>query len=303
MSSNCETNFWLGNWYCVGISGAPPCPATTTSITSTTPTSSPTTTTASATVTGDPSPAGPTHSGIPCQCIEFHTVESGDTCTTVTELYGISLSTFLSMNPAVNADCSVNFWLGSSYCVRVTGDEECPVPSTTSELPVTTAGPTPASPTFPNIDCHCNAFYKLRAEDTCDSVMERFDVEPQDFFAWNPEVAQNCTFNFYVGYSYCVGIGETCSVASSFTGTGINTATDYSYVSDGTKATENPRPTATGFPPEPLQSDTPDNCQAYYQAADFDTCVSIVYRFKDQMDEEQLWVPFHLGSIFSLQKS
>ncbi|KAM7214512.1 hypothetical protein V8F06_010073 [Rhypophila decipiens] len=283
VSSDCVNNFWGGYSYCVRT-----CPTTTISTASTRPTTS-----ASVTVTADPSPAGPTHSGIPCQCVGFHTVQSGDTCETVPALYGIFLATFLSMNPAVSADCAENFWLGSSYCVRVTGEDECPVPSTSSEVPVTTAGPTPASPTFPNIDCHCNAFYKLRAEDTCESVMDRFDVEPQDFFAWNPEVAQNCTFNFYVGYSYCVGIGDTCSMAPSFTGTGVNTATDYSYVSDGTRATENPRPTATGFPPEPLQSGTPENCQEYYQAADIDTCLSIVHRFSDQMDQEQFheWNP------------
>ena len=158
-------------------------------------------------------------------------------------------------------------------------------------MPVTTAGPTPASPIFPNTDCRCNAFYKLRVEDTCESVFDRFDVQPADFFTWNPEVAQNCTFNFYVGYSYCVGIGTGSPCSSdpySFTGTGTNTATDYSYVSDGTKAVDNPRPTATGFPPEPLQAGTPENCQDYYQASDVDTCVSIVSRFRDRVDESLL---------------
>lgn len=286
VSSDCGSNFWLGNWYCVGISGETTCHATATSTTS-----------PPATVTGDPAPSGPTHSGIPCQCNNYHTIVSGETCESLTTQYGITLAQFLSMNPAVNQDCSVNFWLGSSYCVGVTGDLECPVSSSSSELPVTTAGPTPASPTFPNTDCRCNAFYKLREEDTCESITERFDMDLADFLIWNPEVAQNCTFNFYVGYSYCVGVDNVgaCSSgpSSSFTRTGLNTATDYSYVSDGTKARDNPRPTATGFPPEPLQPGTPANCQEYYQSRDVDTCMSIAHLFRDQLDESKFrqWNP------------
>ncbi|KAK4447078.1 hypothetical protein QBC34DRAFT_143074 [Podospora aff. communis PSN243] len=289
VSANCGTNFWLGNWYCVGVSGAATCPTSTVSPTRTS-------TRPPSTVTGAPAPAGPTHSGIPCQCNQFHTVVDGDTCPSLTRFYGISRSDFLAWNPAVNSDCTVNFWRGSSYCVGVTGDPDCPSPSSSSELPVTTAVPTPASPTFPNTDCRCNAFYQLRRPDTCESLFEQFDLAPADFFTWNPEVSRNCTFNFYVGYSYCVGIGagSPCStdIPTSFA-TGMNTATDYSYVSDGTKASAGPLPTATGFPPEPLQPGTPSNCQQFYRATDVDTCMSISYLFRDQLNENlfKQWNP------------
>ncbi len=266
VDSNCANNFWIGNSYCVGVSGASTCPATTTATTTTTMAPGATTNTLTGTAIGSPSPAGPTFTGIPCQCNEFHPVSNGDTCDTIAAQYAITTAQFLEWNPAVSSDCSSNFWIGNWYCVGVTGDPECPVASTTSEEPVTTAGPTPASATFPGIPCECSAFYKLLPDDTCESVFTRFNIDADDFFDWNPEVSRNCTFNFYIGYSYCVGVGAagSCTVTSSFTGTGSNTATDYSYVSDGTKATLAPRPTATDFPPSPVQDGAPINCESTF---------------------------------------
>jgi hypothetical protein len=65
------------------------------------------------------SPDGAVHPGQPENCNGWHTVVSGDDCQAVSQRYGISMSQFLEWNPAVSSDCINNFWIDSSYCVRI----------------------------------------------------------------------------------------------------------------------------------------------------------------------------------------
>ncbi|KAL7929521.1 hypothetical protein V8C35DRAFT_331597 [Trichoderma chlorosporum] len=297
VSSDCAQNFWVGDAYCVGVSSA-----TTT-------------------------PGGPTFPGIPCTCDEYYTIVKGDGCPGVATKFGITVAQFLQWNPAVSSDCSSNFWVGNSYCVGVSGSKACPSTttsaqssassskassktsstvfskssSTTTSLATkttsvaTTAGPTPATPTFPGIPCQCNLYYEVVDGDTCPSVESQFKISSDEFFAWNPSVSTDCKFNFYIGYSYCVGVSSdtSCSSSSSSVDTAsINTAT-YSYITEGTFASSAPHPTATGWPPQPTQSGVPSNCQQYYQADRIDTCASIQHRYSHQMSMDQFleWNP------------
>lgn len=84
VSADCGTNFWGGEAYCVRV-GAP----------------------------------GPTMAGIASNCDAWHTVVSGDDCSTVEKQYNITSAQFLAWNPAVSVDCQTNFWAGESYCVGV----------------------------------------------------------------------------------------------------------------------------------------------------------------------------------------
>ena len=135
-------------------------------------------------------------------------------------------------------------------------------PSSSSHA--TTAGPQPATPTFPNIACNCNKFYDLGPDDTCPGVQARFGITADQFFQWNPDVSKNCTFNFYVGFSYCVGVGSgsACSTFSSPpVQTGVTNTAAYSAITDGTFASQAPQPTSTDWPPKPLQEGVPSNCE------------------------------------------
>ncbi|KAK0670018.1 carbohydrate-binding module family 50 protein [Cercophora samala] len=113
VSSDCTSNFWIGQAYCVGTTSS------TTSVV--------TTTTSSA-----PGPPGPTHIGQPSACNRWHVVVSGDTCESVPVMYSITRAQFQTWNPAVSADCTQNFWLGQAYCVGVSGQQ--PAASTTLRI-------------------------------------------------------------------------------------------------------------------------------------------------------------------------
>lgn len=279
---------------------------------------------------------------------------ANDTCDTIPAAFGITRAQFLAWNPAVSADCTQNFWAGYAYCVGVSSSSEstpasilasptplstflgipctCAPTSTTkagtpssssSSSHATTAGPKPTTPTFPNIACNCNKFYDIGPDDTCPSVQTRFGITADQFFQWNPDVSKNCTFNFYVGFSYCVGAdasGACSTVSSQPAHTGVTETPSYSAITDGTFATQGPRPTSTDWPPKPVQEGVPSNCEfwmdpptcfapscvdgvssllilpcllrsiglQYYQANAADTCVSIQHRFSHQMTMDQL---------------
>ncbi|ORY68194.1 uncharacterized protein BCR38DRAFT_463783 [Pseudomassariella vexata] len=97
VSSDCLTNYWLGEAYCVGVSGE----------------STPTTTTPSGTTT-KPTPPAPTMSGEPDNCNKWAVVTDGVTCTDMARQAGISLSQFLAWNPA---------WLVGGRLMLLAGDK------------------------------------------------------------------------------------------------------------------------------------------------------------------------------------
>jgi hypothetical protein len=61
-------------------------------------------------------PPGPTPTGTTAQCGLYYEIKPGDTCQVLALRYGLSLSSFLTLNPELLADCT-NLWLGYSYCI------------------------------------------------------------------------------------------------------------------------------------------------------------------------------------------
>ena len=104
VGTGCDT-LWLGYYVCTGVS------ATTTSVPTTTTTSTTTTTTSVAT-------PSPTQSGMVSNCDAFYLVASGDTCTTVAQKEGVSVTDIVSWNPDVGTGCT-NLWLGYYICVGI----------------------------------------------------------------------------------------------------------------------------------------------------------------------------------------
>jgi LysM repeat protein len=105
--ANCNTEFFAGYYYCVGISGS----------------SSPTTTSSSAaTSTTAVAVPSPTQSGIVSNCNGFAQAVSGDYCyefasnhnITTTELY--DWNTVLGSN---GANCGTEFFAGYYYCISI----------------------------------------------------------------------------------------------------------------------------------------------------------------------------------------
>ncbi|KAI0140057.1 carbohydrate-binding module family 50 protein [Hypoxylon sp. NC0597] len=90
VSSSCS-NLYPGEAVCVGVSTTPPPP------------------------TGC---AAPTQPGTAANCRTCYTVAPGDTCLSITQPRGVSLTDFYAWNPSVNAGCT-NLQPGYNYCVGV----------------------------------------------------------------------------------------------------------------------------------------------------------------------------------------
>ncbi|KAK3185814.1 hypothetical protein K4F52_005470 [Lecanicillium sp. MT-2017a] len=189
VSSDCVENFWLGQAYCVGVSGGGGS------------TTAPTTTTSAR-----PTPPAPTHPGQPSDCNKWDVVESGDTCGSLAADNGISVDQFYDWNPAVSRDCVNNFWLGQAYCVGVSGSGS--MPTTTSKSPATSAKPTPPAPTHTGQPSNCNKWDVVVSGDTCGSMAQDNGISVNQFYDWNPAVSRDCVTNFWVGQAYCVGVSS-----------------------------------------------------------------------------------------------
>ncbi|EMD68574.1 carbohydrate-binding module family 50 protein [Bipolaris sorokiniana ND90Pr] len=108
------TGLWLKYRYCISTDALPSDVISSTFTPTPTPTSAPPTSTA-------PAIPGPTHPGTVAGCNKWHVVGSGDSCWTISQLYGIGLDTFYKWNPAIQNDCATNFWPDYAYCVGISG--------------------------------------------------------------------------------------------------------------------------------------------------------------------------------------
>lgn len=115
---------------------------------------------------------------------------------------------------------------------------------------------TPAGPTMTGSPSNCNAWYTIVKGDDCPSVEKKFGITADQFFKWNPAVSKDCTTNFWVGESYCVGVPE----------------------SDPTPG----GPTMTG---------SPSNCNAWYTIKKGDDCPSVEKKFGITADQFFKWNP------------
>ncbi|RPA74132.1 hypothetical protein BJ508DRAFT_333374 [Ascobolus immersus RN42] len=179
IDSQCINNFWGGYAYCVGT--GPDIPPTTTT----------------GPLIPHITPPGPTHTGQPAT--------SGDDCSTIMDAYFLTVSEFFSWNPAVNAECTENFWAKYAYCVSIVGH------STRSTIPpatTTTIGvPTPSPVHDNSIISSCNKFMMPVAGDWCALFAERHGVTMAQLGAWNAALGvdgKECGGMFWGGYWYCV---------------------------------------------------------------------------------------------------
>lgn len=167
----------------------------------------------------------------------------------------------------------------------------------------TTGDSCPQAPTFPNTTTSCNKWHTIPTDGSegCDTVESEFEITSAQFLAWNPDVSADCTTNFWAGYAYCVGVGESsCSTSSSLAATtsSASTTTSGSTVTTGgstgpstvttttANATYSTRFPITGYnlttttvasawPPEKTQSGQPSYCSAWHLVSAGETCSSI----------------------------
>ena len=73
-----------------------------------------------------------TPSGTTADCYEYYTVQSGDFCGKIEDMFAITMGQLQTWNPSLLSDCS-NLALGEAYCVN--GAEEPPSGETPSPSP------------------------------------------------------------------------------------------------------------------------------------------------------------------------
>ncbi|KAH8194552.1 hypothetical protein TruAng_011287 [Truncatella angustata] len=193
VSSDCLTNYWLDEAYCIGVSGD-----------GTTTTGPTTTTVSTGSTTSEATPPGPTMTGSPTDCNKWSLVTDGLTCTDMAAQAGISLEQWLAWNPAVSSDCLTNYWLGEAYCVGVSG--ESTTPTTTATMPSGTTKPTPPAPTMSGEPDNCNKWAVVTDGVSCTDMASQAGLSLSQFLAWNPAVSSDCTTNYWLGEAYCVGV-------------------------------------------------------------------------------------------------
>ncbi|KAH6838559.1 hypothetical protein B0I37DRAFT_409109 [Chaetomium sp. MPI-CAGE-AT-0009] len=227
------------------------------------------------------SPGGDTFPDTAWNCSGWHTVVSGDDCSTVQKQYNITADKFFEWNPSVSEDCLTNFWLKNSYCVRVGAP----------------------GPTMDGIAPNCNKWHTVVEGDDCSTIEKQYDITADQFFEWNPAVSKDCITNFWLKSSYCVGINKdvspsssstkgstrtTTSSASSSTRSVVTTTSPYSTRNPVTSYNESAPYTATAFPPQHTQPGQPANCNRWHWAAPGESCEGIVNLYGARLTEEQL---------------
>ncbi|KAH6847621.1 hypothetical protein B0I37DRAFT_431340 [Chaetomium sp. MPI-CAGE-AT-0009] len=164
----------------------------------------------------------------------------------------------------------------------------------------------PNGPTFENIAPNCNAYHTVVEGDGCWSISQAYHITLDQFYEWNPDIADDCGTNFWPGYAYCVGVGPappsslsstpaTCSCSTSSTSASSSHSTSptqtasetpsistssntepYSTLHPITNYTITPTTTLQEFPPSKTQDGQPADCDDWRLTTAWDTCDSIV---------------------------
>ncbi|OBT87560.1 hypothetical protein VE02_03777 [Pseudogymnoascus sp. 03VT05] len=136
-----------------------------------------------------------------------------------------------------------------------------------ADAPHTTYHTTPDKPTMTGIAANCNKFYAVVTGDDCETVAAAFKITKQQFLAWNPAVSSDCTTNFWLGESYCVGTGKAGVSSTKSTKSTKSTNSDAPHTTVHTK------------PDKPTQTGTICNCNKWYDVVEGDDCGTIATVF------------------------
>ncbi|KAK3935764.1 hypothetical protein QBC46DRAFT_42828 [Diplogelasinospora grovesii] len=287
VSSDCSTNFWVGDAYCVGINSAAPSSSTKSTSKSTTISTG---VTSSGSKTAFTTPSAPTQTGTIPSCDLWYVVTSTDTCATVTAAFNITLAQFLAWNPAVSQDCATNFWAGDAYCVGINPHYT----STSSSMPVSSASPTTTTPpgtysifsgnttfsytstnaTWPptatqtGIASNCQRWYEVQPGDSCQDIVNQYAsfVTMDTLLQWNPALGSDCS-QLWANYWLCIYAPPTTSI--------INTTAAATQIFPGWTPVLLPTLNASSAAPSPTQSGLVASCQGFYQAGPGDNCQNI----------------------------
>ena len=157
------TGLWLDTYVCVSIIGHEPTPTDPGN--------------------GIETPL-PTQPGMVDNCDEFHLVESGDSCATISEKSRITVEEFLKWNPEVGGTACTGLWLDAYVCVSVIGHEPTPTnPGNGIETP---------TPIQDGMTPNCKKFHFIKKGQTCEDIVSQHGITLANFIKWNPAAGKDC---------------------------------------------------------------------------------------------------------------
>ncbi|KAL5372288.1 hypothetical protein DPSP01_013609 [Paraphaeosphaeria sporulosa] len=196
----------------------------------------------------------PTQPNIVDNCDQFYMVKEGDGCSAIASKFGITLTQFLTWNPAAGSTCG-GLWKDAYACVSIIGQEGSKPPTTSTKPPTTSTKPTNGvatpTPTQPNMVDNCDQFYfVVRGTDTCASIATKYAIPLATFLTWNPSAGSSCGGLWADAYACVHTIGykppttTTQRATTTESGNGITTPTPtqlgmvtncrkFDYVKDG----------------------------------------------------------------------
>ncbi|DAA75949.1 TPA_exp: LysM domain-containing protein [Trichophyton benhamiae CBS 112371] len=180
----------------------------------------------------------------------------------------------------INAGCyNMHRLNGTELCISAPGQKF--VPGDATDLPgatVTTPVPAP-SDAASGSNRYCGRWYGVKKGDYCNLIVLKFGITMDNFIFLNPALNSNCT-NLYAEESYCVlpvGDINTYSGKPGYvsTPTGSETTATGIRFEDLPDATENPYPRPPPGPP--IAEGTRDDCNYYFDGAEFQYNVTNTY--------------------------
>ena len=121
----------------------------------------------------------------------------------------------------------------------------------------------------------CKTFHLVGEDESCQDILDKYDVRLSDFVRWNPAVAKACT-NMWADYYVCVGSTE----------------------SSPTKAKQDspPTPSAPGSPtssatPSPIQQGMVKGCKKFHLVEEDEYCIDIQKEYRITMEQIYKWNP------------
>lgn len=132
---------------------------------------------------------------------------SGDTCETFADSWGITTKELKSLNP--DLDCAKFDGL-AEYCVSGEANDDEPTKTTatssaaetttavttsssteTTKAPTTTSSASDHEPTQPGLAENCDKFYKVSDGDSCYNIEASAGITHSQFLKWNPYINES----------------------------------------------------------------------------------------------------------------
>lgn len=108
-------------------------------------------------------------------------------------------------------------------------------------------------------------FYKAQDGDPCNIIALAYEVDEDDFYAWNPDVGSDCS-GLQDGVYFCVGTSSADTASTTTATSGMAT-------------------------PTPVQDGITSNCDDFYLVQAGDGCWAIANKKGIELDDFYSWNP------------